>query len=535
MRESKQQVLRLGMMSLAGIAFVGCLSVNAQTAAAEAGYAESVLADKPVGYWRFEEKTASAGAANDAAGDGTKNGVYHNVDLGVPGATAALGSAAGFSGDAAMPSYIDLGSDEALMLRGDLTIEWWQNMTDDPAEDRAVIAWASKGESADTNVLYEMVLRYSEEQKQEKYPRPQFVLGHEYGTGVNVRVPSRTLAQPNRWYHVAVVRDADERSIQYYINGLPAGEPQSYGEGHENPQGGESAGVTIGKLGRFDSRYFQGCLDEVALYDQTLPAERIMAHYRAALDGSSKEHRPQVVAHRGNNRFAPENTLVSYQQALETGAPIVELDLHRSKDGVIVLLHDDTLDRTTNGTGNVNDMTLEQLKALDAGTWKDAKYAGERIPTLEELAELCKGKAVIMLDLKDPVRGDEIAPVLQRVGIDSGQVIVAPWETDQASGLKPYLPDTPMILLHSRIPSEYTTDGDAFFEGLKRMGFSGFSLRWMHLSQAFIDDAHRHGMKIHTWTLNDPEEISGAALMGIDGVITDDPAATAALLSQIRD
>ncbi|MEZ6193817.1 MAG: glycerophosphodiester phosphodiesterase family protein [Phycisphaerales bacterium] len=404
MRESKQQVLRLGMMSFAGIAFVGCLSVNAQAAAAEAGYAESVLADKPVGYWRFEEQTASAGAVNDAAGGDTKNGAYHNVDLGIPSATVALGSAAGFSGDAAMPSYIDLGADEALMLRGDLTIEWWQNMTGDAAEDLAVIAWASKGESVDTNVLYEMVLRYSEEQKQEKYPRPQFVLGHEYGTGVNVRVPSRTLAQPDRWCHIAVVRDADARTIQYYINGLPAGEPQSYGEGYENPQGGESAGVTIGKLGRFNSRYFQGCLDEVALYDHTLTAERIMAHYRAALDGSSKEHRPQVVAHRGNNRFAPENTLVSYQQALETGAPIVELDLHRSKDGVIVLLHDDTLDRTTNGTGNVNDMTLEQLKSFDAGSWKDVKYAGERIPTLEELAELCKGKAVIMLDLKDPVR-----------------------------------------------------------------------------------------------------------------------------------
>ncbi|MEZ6193818.1 MAG: glycerophosphodiester phosphodiesterase [Phycisphaerales bacterium] len=92
-----------------------------------------------------------------------------------------------------------------------------------------------------------------------------------------------------------------------------------------------------------------------------------------------------------------------------------------------------------------------------------------------------------------------------------------------------------MILLHSRIPSGYATDGDAFFEGLKRMGFSGFSLKWMHLSQAFVDDAHRHGMKVHTWTLNDPEDISGAALMGIDGVITDDPAATAALIARIRD
>ena len=535
MREIKQRLSRLAVAVIAGTTSAGCLSATEPVIASGAGYAESVLADKPIGYWRFEENDTSTGAINSAPGNTPINGVYHNVNLGSPSATMALGSSAGFSGNAAVPSYIDLDSDDALMLRGDLTIEWWQNMTSSDAEDRAVIAWASRGESADTNVLYEMVLRYSDEQKQERYPRPQFVLGHEYGEGVNVRVPSRTLAHPDRWYHVAVVRDADERTIQYYINGLPAGEAQNYGEGHENPSGGEAAGVTIGKLGRFNSRYFQGYLDEVALYDHTLSAERIMAHYRAALNGSSKEHRPQVVAHRGNHRFAPENTLVSYKQALEAGAPIVELDLHRSKDGVIVLMHDDTLERTTNGTGNVNDMTLEQLKALDAGSWKDAKYAGERVPTLEELAELCKGKTVMMLDLKDPVRGDEIAPVLKRVGIESDQVIVAPWETDQAAGLKPYLPDTPMILLHSRIPAEYATNGDAFFEGLKRMGFSGFSLRWMHLSQTFVDDAHRHGMKVHTWTLNDPEDISGAALMGIDGVITDDPAATTACLAQIRD
>lgn len=535
MRKINRRLWGISVTVIACAAFAGCLSVTEPVIASGAGYAESVLSDKPVGYWRFEESDASAGAVNSAPGGASANGVYHNVALNNPSATAALGSSAGFSTGAVAAGYIDLGADKSLMLRGDLTIEWWQYMTGEDAEDRAVIAWASRGESPGTNVLYEMVLRYSDQQKREKYPRPQFVLGHERGQGVNVRVQSRTLAHPDRWYHVVAVRDADARTIQYYINGLPAGEAHSYGEGHDNPTGGEAAGVTIGKLGRFNSRYFRGYLDEVALYGHALPAERIMAHYRAALDGSAKEHRPQVVAHRGNHRFAPENTIVSYEQALEAGAPIVELDLHRSKDGVIILMHDDTLERTTNGVGNVNDMTLEQLKALDAGSWKDAKYAGERVPTLEELAELCKGKAVMMLDLKDPVRGDEIAPVLQRVGIESDQVIVAPWETDQASGLKPYLPDTPMILLHSRVPSGYAADGDAFFEGLKRMGFSGFSLKWMHLSQAFVDDAHRHGMKVHTWTLNDPEDISGAVLMGVDGVITDDPAATAEYLAHLRD
>lgn len=526
--------MSLVLMSLA-VVVAGCLSFPVPAAASQDGYVDAVLADQPVGYWRFEEEAASEVAASSAADSESLNGTYHNVSLGNKSATPALGSAAGFTADTEDTSYIDLGSPGVLMLRGDLTIEWWQYATHDDTEDRAIICWAGSGESSGDNVLYEMVLRYSKEQKEEKYPRPQLALGHEYGNGKNVRVRSQAVTHPHKWYHVVAVRDAQARSIRYYINGLPSGEPQSYSEKHDNPQGGESAGAAIGRLGQFDRRYFQGLLDEIAIYNHTLTAERVMAHYRAALGKTDGSNRVQVVGHRGNNRFAPENTLVSYEQAIqEARAPIVEMDLHRSKDGVIILLHDDTLDRTTNGSGEVWDRTVAELKELDAGLWKDPKYAGETIPTLQEIAELCKGRAIMMLDLKDPVRGDEIAEVLSLTGIPQDQIIVAPWKADQAPGLKPYLPDAPMILLHSKPPSAYTGD-DSFFEDMKAMGFSGFSLKWMHLPKTFVDAAHRHGMKVHTWTINDPEDISGAILMGIDGIITDVPEAAAGYVAQILD
>jgi glycerophosphoryl diester phosphodiesterase len=515
-------------------ALIGCMSFPVPAAASGDGYADVVLADRPVGYWRFEEDASSEVAVSSAAGSESVNGTYHNVTLGNKSATPALGSAAGFTADLEDKSYVDLGSPQALMLRGDLTIEWWQYATHDDTKDRAIICWARPGESSGDNVLYEMVLRYSREQKGEKYPRPQLALGHEYGGGKNVRVSSMAVTHPNKWYHVVAVRDAHAKTIRYYINGLPSGEPQSYSEAHDNPQGGEAGGAAIGRLGRFDRRYFKGLLDEVAIYDHTLSEERVMAHYRAALGKADGSNRVQVVGHRGNNRFAPENTLVSYAQAIQLQTPIVEMDLHRSKDGVIVLLHDDTLDRTTNGSGRVTGKTLAQLKELDAGLWKDPRYAGETIPTLQEIAELCKGRAIMMLDLKDPVTGDEIAEVLTRTGIAEDQIIVAPWKAEQASGLRPYLPDAPMVLLHSKPPSAYTGD-DSFFEDMKAMGFNGFSLKWMHLPKTFVDAAHRHGMQVHTWTVNRPEDISGAILMGIDGIITDDPAATAAYVARVMD
>ncbi len=420
------------------------------------------------------------------------------------------------------------------MVKGDLTVEWWQYMTHEDTEARAIICWASPGEATEDNVLYEMVLRYRAEQKSEKYARPQLALGHEYGPGNNLHAYSQAVIHPHKWYHVVAVRDAKAKTIQYYINGMPSGEPIGYSDKHDNAQGGEAGGVAIGRLGQFDRRYFKGMLDEVAVYDHTLSGERVMAHYRAALTGTDMSGRAQVVGHRGNNRFAPENTLVSYEQALEAQAPIMELDLHRSKDGVVILIHDDTVDRTTNGSGEVKDMTLAQLKTLDAGLWKDPKYTGETVPTFQETAELCKGRAIMMLDLKADVKGHEIAKVLASTGIAQDQIIVAPWKIERAPGIKPYLPDAPMILLHSSPPSAYN-GGDKFFEDMKAIGFSGFSLKWMHLPQDFVDGAHRHGMKVHTWTINDPEEISGAVLMGVDGIITDVPEAAAAIIKQVLE
>jgi glycerophosphoryl diester phosphodiesterase len=92
--------------------------------------------------------------------------------------------------------------------------------------------------------------------------------------------------------------------------------------------------------------------------------------------------RPLVCAHRGRSGVAPENTLAAFEAAVDLGADFLELDVRRSADGEIVCIHDATVDRTTDGTGAVADLTLAELRALDAGSWKDARYAGERIPLL---------------------------------------------------------------------------------------------------------------------------------------------------------
>lgn len=120
----------------------------------------------------------------------------------------------------------------------------------------------------------------------------------------------------------------------------------------------------------------------------------------------------RVAAHKGNSRYYPENTLIAIESALTLPIDQLEIDLHMTKDGEIILMHDSAVDHTTNGTGLIRDLTLEEIKALDAGSWKDKKFAGTPVPTFVELLNLLKDypEMTLNLELKDyPKEGDDWA------------------------------------------------------------------------------------------------------------------------------
>src|SRR5699024_1422223 len=101
-------------------------------------------------------------------------------------------------------------------------------------------------------------------------------------------------------------------------------------------------------------------------------------------------NKPLIIAHRGASFYAPENTLISYKKAVEMEADAIEIDVHRSKDGHLVVCHDEKVDRTTNGIGYIRDLNLEEIKKLDAGSWFDEKYTNMKIPLLEEVLQFVK-------------------------------------------------------------------------------------------------------------------------------------------------
>lgn len=237
-----------------------------------------------------------------------------------------------------------------------------------------------------------------------------------------------------------------------------------------------------------------------------------------------------VIAHRGNPTEAPENTLASINEGFALGVGMVEIDVHLSRDGVPVVIHDDTVDRTTNGKGLVSRMTLEQLKSLDAGSWKNPKYAGERIPTLAEVLDAAKGKGLLLLDLKVDGMGRKIAEVLRKQGHPENSVAIGTWDAGQTDDFARHLPRARILMTAD--PIKTWTPG--FFREQIRRGVTGFELSCC-TSAEFVAAAHSHGLPVYVYTINDEPAMRMFIEMGVDGIETDVPAVALALVAAMSE
>jgi glycerophosphoryl diester phosphodiesterase len=190
--------------------------------------------------------------------------------------------------------------------------------------------------------------------------------------------------------------------------------------------------------------------------------------------------------------------------------------------------------RTTGKEAKVSDSLRDDIVKLDAGSWKDPKYKGEPVPKIEDIGEACRGKAVMMLDLKSTGQAQQIAEWLKSTKFPMDGIILAPWSEEEGIALRKVLPQPIMTELNGKVP---TTFDDAYFTKMKGIGFNLLSINWQNLPQDFIDAAHKNGLKIHSWTFNrhgasgttditGGYEVAGAVLAGVDGIITDDTVTT---------
>ena len=217
------------------------------------------------------------------------------------------------------------------------------------------------------------------------------------------------------------------------------------------------------------------------------------------------------VGHRGAAGHEPENTLSSLQYAIGLGLDIAEFDIRRTQDGVLVLLHDETVDRTTNGKGPVDHFSFRDLKALDAGH-------GNPIPSLEEALRLADGRIGMVLELKIPGIAQECVEVVQRLRLHS-PVIYASFLLEELSDIRDADQQASTMALFSDLPS----DPLGIVATVRPSHATHVGLRHDTVTSDLIQALHQAGWPVFAYTVNEPAAIERLKAYGIDGIISDFP------------
>ncbi|MFF3734999.1 glycerophosphodiester phosphodiesterase [Streptomyces sp. NPDC002476] len=229
-----------------------------------------------------------------------------------------------------------------------------------------------------------------------------------------------------------------------------------------------------------------------------------------------------VIAHRGASSAAPENTLVSDEVARRGGAEYIENDVQPSKDGVPYVLHDSTVDRTTDGKGAVRNLASSQLDALDAGSWFGPSYTGTRIPTLAaQLDDLRSRGGNLLLEIKGAHTRDEVATIVKTIR-DHGmtdRVFVQSFEVDALKYTRELAPELPLGLLRGSLDADPVALS-------KELGLAAYNPSDNALSKrpGVVADLHRAGVAVMVWTVDSPARWQALEAGGVDGIITNRPA-----------
>jgi len=217
-----------------------------------------------------------------------------------------------------------------------------------------------------------------------------------------------------------------------------------------------------------------------------------------------------IIGHRGAAELAPENTLKSVQVAIDSGIDMVEIDIALCRTGETVLMHDDKVDRCTNGKGYIADLSFDFLRKLNAGE-------GERIPTLQEVIDLIDGRRPLNIEIKGKGSSDKVAQIIHNEinnnGRSSEDFLVSSFDHSELVCFKQLCPGiriSPIISCHPVALAALAEDMGAWSLNMKRE----------YVSREIVEDAHRRGIKVLIFTVNHPEELSRMEKLKVDGVFT---------------
>ena len=219
------------------------------------------------------------------------------------------------------------------------------------------------------------------------------------------------------------------------------------------------------------------------------------------------------IGHRGAMGHEPENTILSFRKALTLDVDAIELDVYVCKTGELVVIHDDKVDRTTNGKGYTEDKTFAELRALDAGK-------GELVPTLEEVLDVIDKKVIVNIELKGKNTALATSRVIQKYisikGWAESSFMVSSFDHRELNKFKQLYPEISIGALIEGVPLNYC-------ECALQLQADSVNLSLDFINQDFVNDAHEKGLKVYVWTVNEYDDIAKVKALGVDGVFSNFP------------
>jgi glycerophosphoryl diester phosphodiesterase len=241
--------------------------------------------------------------------------------------------------------------------------------------------------------------------------------------------------------------------------------------------------------------------------------------------------KPYILAHRGASALAPENTAASFQMAIDVGADGVEFDVQMTKDNEPVIIHDEKVDRTTNGQGYVKDFLLKEIKTLDAGISIPSKFEGEKILTLNETLEIVKQCNMINIELKNgiieyPGLEEKVIHAVRSYHLEE-KVILSSFNHFSIHKISAIAPDIMAAILYISIlynPWDYA----------RQVGAGAIHPHYLGITDEMIEKSHENGIKVNVYTVNQDSDIIRMRKHGVDAIITDYPDRAIRLLKNIE-
>jgi len=233
---------------------------------------------------------------------------------------------------------------------------------------------------------------------------------------------------------------------------------------------------------------------------------------------------PLIFAHRGASAHAPENTIAAFELAIHQSADVIELDTKLSADGHVVVIHDQSVDRTTNGSGRLSKLSLARLRELDAGSHFSDTFHGEKIPTLEEVLEIFAGRIFLNIELtnyRSPFDAlpKKVAHLIDQCDLET-QILVSSFHPIPLRRFHHLLPSIPIGFLAK--PGAVGLISRSWI-GKDLVHYQAIQPEKNDVSSALITKAHQSGKRVHTFTVNSAHEMAKLLSLNVDGIITDDP------------